>query len=82
MCEGHGGDLHMSIKDNFCLEGWVSSTLCELWFFFHCALDAHGHLRSFESEWVKILLNACLILVRAICWKCIFHFLHLVGGLM
>jgi hypothetical protein len=50
MCEGHGGDLHMSIKDHFCLEGWVNSTLCELWFSFHCALDAHGHQWSFESE--------------------------------
>jgi hypothetical protein len=30
MCEGRGGDLHMSIKDNFCLEGWLSSTLCDL----------------------------------------------------
>jgi hypothetical protein len=24
------GDLHMSVKDNFCLKGWLSSTLCEL----------------------------------------------------
>jgi hypothetical protein len=57
MCEGHGGDLHMSVKDNFCLEGWVSSTLCELWFSFHCALDAHGHLWSFESDFIECLLN-------------------------